>query len=233
MPGPAPELVASAAHVFVASVEAPLLDDEDRHHLERVLRLRAGEPVTVSDGVGSWRPCRFAAGGGLAPDGAVRSVAPPPYEVTVAFAPPKGDRPELIVQKLTELGADRIVPMITERTVVRWDGDRAAKQLARLARIVREAAMQSRRVRLPVLEQPTAFAAVADRPGAQLAAPGGGRVLHGRGLFLIGPEGGWSDEELRRPLSRVGLGETVLRAETAALAACALAVSVRAEMVGE
>jgi len=231
--GPDPLLVASSAHVFVAELADPVLDDDDRHHLERVLRLRDGEAVTASDGAGGWLPCRFATGGVLRPDGEIRTDAAPDYEISVAFAPPKGDRPELVVQKLTELGADRIVPLRCDRGVVHWDGARLDKQMVRLARIVREAAMQSRRTRLPVLEAPTAFAIVADRPGAVLAAPGGGRLRPGPGPFLVGPEGGWSEDELRRPLSRVGLGDTVLRAETAAIAVCALAVSARADLVGD
>ncbi len=232
--GPDPLLVGSAAHVVVERLDAPELDETDEHHLRRVLRLRPGEPVTVTDGSGGWRPCRLdASAAGLELDGDVRTVARPDGEVAIAFAPPKGDRAELIVQKLTELGADRIVPMLTERSIVRWDDDRAAAQHRRWSRIVREAAMQSRRVWLPVLEPVATFEAVATRPGAHLAAPGGRRIDGSVRLILIGPEGGWSETELRRPLSRVGLGDLVLRAETAAIAACALAVSARADLVGE
>ncbi len=229
--GPDPRLVASAAHVFVADLGAPVLGDDDRHHLLKVLRIRAGEPVTVSDGRGAWRACRMGAGGSLEPDSEVVSTPAPPYDITVAFVPPKGDRPELIVQKLTEIGVDRIVVMRSDHGVVRWDDERAAKQLVRLRRIMTEAAMQSRRSRLPVLDGPKPFEEVATTPFAVLAAPGGDPVTSAARTFLVGPEGGWSDAELRRPLSRVGLGETVLRAETAALVSCALAVSVRAELV--
>lgn len=232
MTGPDPRLVGSAAHVFVTSIEAPELGTDDRHHLERVLRLRSGDLISCSDGAGLWRLCRLVPGGGLEPVDSAVAVPEPRYEITIAFAPPKGDRPELIVQKLTELGVDRIVPMTTDRTVVRWDAERAARQLGRWQRIIHESGMQSRRVRLPVLEPITAFADMADRPGAQLAAPGGGAIGGDARLLLIGPEGGWSDDELRRPLSRVGLGDQVLRTETAALAACALAVSARATVVG-
>ena len=98
-------------------------------------------------------------------------AADPP--VTVAFAPPKGDRPEWAVQKLTELGVDRIVPLVAARSVVRWTGDRAAAPVERLRRVAREAAMQSRRAWLPVVEEPSSFAAVAARPGAALAVAGG------------------------------------------------------------
>jgi 16S rRNA (uracil1498-N3)-methyltransferase len=225
--------VGSAAHAIVVSVEAPELDDVDRHHLERVLRLRSGEIVTVTDGRGSWRTCRFGPGGALEVEGEVRLVTPHVQTVHVAFAVPKGDRPELIVQKLTEIGADRITPMSTARTVRKWEGERGAKHDARLARVVREAVMQSRRVRVPQLDPISSFDEVAGLFGAVLAAPGGGRLTAGSGPILVGPEGGWAEEELLRPLSRVSLGEHVLRSETAALVACALAVSARAALVGE
>ena len=95
---PAAELRASAAHVFVADLDAPLLDDDDRHHLERVLRLRPGEALTVADGAGAWRPCRWQAGGAVEPAGdVVREEAPSP-PVTVGFALTKGERPDWVVQ---------------------------------------------------------------------------------------------------------------------------------------
>ena len=99
-----------------------------------------GEPVVAADGAGRWVPCRVAptapAGGPRGADPARpagarrpgRDRAPAGPEVTVAFAPTKGDRPEWVVQKLTELGVDRIVPLRTARSVVRWEGDRAARR---------------------------------------------------------------------------------------------------------
>ncbi|MCU1376655.1 MAG: Ribosomal small subunit methyltransferase, partial [Actinomycetia bacterium] len=140
------------AHVFVADVAAPVLDDDDRHHLERVLRLRDGEAVTVADGRGGWRACVFVAGGSLRPEADVTHVPAPHPPIAVAFALTKGEKPETAVLKLTELGVDRIVPFAAGRSVARWDGDRAAKHVARLRKVAREAAMQSRRAHLPVVD---------------------------------------------------------------------------------
>ena len=217
------------AHVFVADLDAPELDAADRHHLERVLRLRPGEEITVSDGRGAWRPCRL--GPALEPLGAVVREPRPSPEIAVAFAVVKGERPEWAVQKLTELGVDRIVPFAAARSVVRWDGDRATRQVERLRRVAREAAMQSRRSRLPEVEEVATFADVAARSGAVLADHEGGPPALPAGPVLVGPEGGWSADELARDLPRMALGEHVLRAETAAVAVAALLGALRSGLV--
>ena len=217
----------SSAHVFVADLDAPELDPDDRHHLARVLRLRAGETVSASDGRGGWRPCTWTGDGGLALAGEIERLPRPEPTVTVAFAPVKGDRPEWVVQKLTEVGVDCIVPLSCARSVVRWEGERAVRNVERLRRVAREAAMQSRRVWLPEVADVAPFAEVADRPEAAVAEPGGEPPSLARPLVLVGPEGGWAPEELAVEAPRVGLGGTVLRAETAAMAAGVLLCALR------
>jgi len=211
-------------HAFVDDVEDPVLSADDRHHLSRVLRLRDGDALTVCDAAGRWRPASF--GDRLVASGDVVEVPPPAREVAVGFALIKSGRPELVVQKLTELGVDRILLLSAERSVVMWDEGKAAVQLNRLTRVVREAGMQSRRVRLPVLEPLRQASVVARDPTVAMAEPGGSGLDGDVGVLLIGPEGGWTEAELgdRR---RVGLGSTVLRAETAAIAAGALMVAIR------
>ncbi|HEY5096760.1 MAG TPA: RsmE family RNA methyltransferase, partial [Acidimicrobiales bacterium] len=157
----------AAAMVFVADPAAPLLTPDDAHHLLDVLRLRPGELVAVGDGSGSWSPCRVAP---VRPGRASRRADPAEVvtvdgpvarepratpEITVAFAPTKGDRPEWVVQKLTELGVDRIVPVQAARSVVRWDGERGPRAVVRLTRVAREAAAQARRAWLPEIAQVT------------------------------------------------------------------------------
>jgi len=213
----------------VADLGRPELDDGDRHHLDRVLRLRPGDLLTVGDGVGGWRHCRF--GPVLDPVDEIRTDARPLPEVAVAFAIVKGERPEWAVQKLTELGVDRIVAFTAARSVVRWDADKAARAAERLRRVAREAAMQSRRTWLPVVEAPTDFAGAADRPGAVLADPDGDSPWLAAGPVLIGPEGGWTPEEAGRSLPHMTLGPHILRSETAAMAAGALLSALRAGTV--
>jgi len=221
----------TAPHVVVADVGAPLLGGVERHHLERVRRLRAGDDVSVTDGRGSWRWCRF--GPDLVPDGDVVVDPAPAPAITVAFALVKGERPELVVQKLTELGVDRIIPFLAERSVVRWDPAKADKNLVRLRRVALEASMQSRRTWVPEVAEVTSFPAVCSLRGAAAADPGGGPPRLDRPTLLIGPEGGWSPAEQASLPPRVGLGPAVLRAETAAITGAAVLCALRSGLVAE
>lgn len=248
--------------VFVDDLEEPELTDGDVHHLHKSLRLRTGEVVLASDGRGAWRRCVVAAGPEDAGDGptprsqgrsgrpgrsdgrraaGLRLLPQGPVQVepeastllTVAFVLPKGDRPAWVVQKLTELGVDRIVPLTSARSVVRWTGDRAAMQVERLRAVAREAAMQSRRPRLPVVAEVRRFADfAADVAGtAALCQPGGPPPDLGHPCLVVGPEGGWEAEELAAVDVTVGLAPTVLRSETAAVAAGVLLGALRAGLV--
>lgn len=229
----------AAAQVLVDDLDAPGLGSDDAHHLGRVLRLRAGAEVCATDGQGGWRSTTYAGGDRLDPVGEVCHDPRPGPLLTVAFAPVKGDRPELVVQKLTEVGVDRIVPLVAARSVVRWDGDRAAKQMERLRRVAREASGQCRRLWLPEVglgtDAPLTPAALLDAlggGGTVVAEPGGGVLDAGARTVLVGPEGGWSPEELAAAdaggAGRCTLGPHVLRAETAAIVAGALLVTLRA-----
>ena len=213
-------------HVFVADLEAPALDDDDRRHLSASLRLRPGDPLTLSDGRGAWRRARF--GAEVALEGPIEIVPAATPLLTLAFALVKGGRPELVVQKLTELGVDRIIPFTAARSVVQWDDAKVRKGHARLSRVAREAAMQSRRVRLPQIDPATDFATVAALPHAVLAQRGGDPISLALPTVLVGPEGGWSDEEFAAVTGRVGLGPGVLRSETAAIATAATLTALRA-----
>jgi len=241
---PDARLVAAAAMVFVADPGSPVVEAADARHLLDVLRLRPGEPVIAADGAGAWVPCRVAGettgrGGRsepesvLVPDGdLVRGPAPSPT-ITVAFAPVKGDRPEWVVQKLTELGVDRIVPVRAHRSVVRWEGDRAERAATRLRRVAVEAAAQSRRLYVPEVLPVTPLADLAALTGDApvLAHPGGTPPTLDHRVVAIGPEGGWDETEVAGAAGLVGLGPTVLRAETAAVAAGTLLCALRSALI--
>ena len=205
----------------------------------------------ATDGRGRWTRCRYRGGGTLEVDGPVELDAAPFPALTVAFAPVKAERPEWVVQKLTELGVDRIVVLSTTRSVVRWDSGRARAVLDRLRRVATAAAAQARRVWLPEVagvvdlenledledpEDPETVSGVpgragSDRSGIALAEPGGPPPAPELTTIAVGPEGGWSPEELSSGLPTVGLSAHVLRAETAAIAAGVLLGALRAGTV--
>jgi 16S rRNA (uracil1498-N3)-methyltransferase len=227
--------VDTAAHVVVDDLDRLELAPDDAHHLGAVLRLRPGEAVGATDGRGGFLRCTWLGAGRLEPAADPLPVRPRPQPVGVAFAPVKGERTDWAVQKLAELGVDRIVLLLgTERGVVRWDPARAAAQLQRLGRVVRAAVAQSRQLWLPdVSAARWPEVAAGGRMGgpagdAALAEPGGGPLLPGLASIVVGPEGGWSERERSCwPGPTVGLGPTVLRAETAAVAAGVLLSGLR------
>lgn len=235
----------SAPHFFAGAPEpgaVVTLDGDDARHAVRSLRLGPGDRITSSDGLGGLAVCRItSAGRGVEAEVLERSVAERPTpEVAVLLAPPKGDRLSWAIQKLTEVGTDRIVLVEAARSVRRWAGERAGKALARAESVAREAAKQSRRRFLPVLEGPSPWdealeAASARGPVVLLweeARTGLASVLPGDPSALslvIGPEGGIPEEDAReaerRGASLASLGTTILRTETAALAAASVVLS--------
>ncbi len=212
-------------HVFVEDLVAPELAVDDRRHLERVLRVRPGDEITITDGADRWRSA--AMGSSIEPSGEIieRPVPEPP--ITIAVSLLKGRKLDLVVQKLTELGVDRIQLIEADRSVSRWGGDKIPRAVARMERVAREASMQSRRCRLPVLSGPIPAANLLGRDGVAAAHFDGSAPALERPTILIGPEGGWSEEELDASPQRVILGPHVLRAETAAIAAAALLIALR------
>ncbi|HSY40342.1 MAG TPA: RsmE family RNA methyltransferase, partial [Polyangia bacterium] len=166
-----------------------------------------------------------------------RTVASPAVSLTLLCAVPRGPRMDLLVQKTSELGVARIVPVVTERSVVR-PGAEAGKR-ARREKIAREAARQCGRADLPIVDPPVALAealAEPNLPARRLALFEGERTRSLRAALagaapaatalLVGPEGGFAPAELLvardAGFEAVGLGERILRVETAAIVAVAL-----------
>ena len=232
-------LRSAAGFIYVDDLAHPDPGSEDGHHLVNVLRLRPGELVIAADGNGAYVPCEIAAieqparGRGraaatgqplLVSIGEIVRTDPPVDPLAVAFAMPKGERADWTVQKLTELGIDLIVPLMSERSVVRLDQIDAEKRGARFRRIAVEAGAQSRRVHLPSIPDPLTFAEFVAGIAPSLdvlamAEPAGAPLGKDTRSILVGPEGGWSPVELQAVPTRVGMGDTILRAETAAIVA--------------
>jgi 16S rRNA (uracil1498-N3)-methyltransferase len=212
---------------------AELVGDEARH-LARVLRAAIGDAVAVFDGRGSEWPARVTA---IGRDRVGLEVGPPlappapPLPLTLAVALPKGDRQTWLVEKLTELGCGRLVPLVTTRGVA----EATPAAIERLGRAAIEACKQCGRNTLLEITPPVTLAAVlaARDPGvlAVVADPAGepfGPLLAGHAaavLALVGPEGGFTAEELAvaeaAGCRRVSLAPHILRVETAAIALAA------------
>jgi 16S rRNA (uracil1498-N3)-methyltransferase len=231
----------AAAHGFASALDDSVtLEGAPGHHLSRVRRLRSGELVTLADGQGTWRPysVTVARAGAVELDARGEPVVEPRLEpaLVVAFALTKAGKPDLTVQKLTELGVDRIVPLQSRRSVPRWGTDRAGPAIARLRRVAVDAAAQSRRARLPEVDAPKPVADLRGHPGLVLADPAGDTVAgvpeppDGEWMLVIGPEGGLDPEELSAlgAAARLRIGPNVLRAETAAIAGAAVLTARRA-----
>jgi 16S rRNA (uracil1498-N3)-methyltransferase len=219
------------------------LDGAEGHHAAVVRRLRVGEAVDLTDGRGTVASCRVSA---VSKNGlrcrvlSVRSSPAAAPRFVVVQALPKGDRGELAVELLTEIGVDEIVPWAAARCVARWQGERGAKALARWRSSAREAAKQSRRAWFPVVSPlastvdvsalltaatlPVVLHAPASTPVSSLSVPASGDVL-----LVVGPEGGLSDDEVALFAAAgaeiVRMGTSILRTSTAGVAAVAALMS--------
>jgi len=217
------------------------LTGEDRRYLTRVLRLREGAGILAIDvkglryGMTIVRVDKSQCVVELHPDrdGDVPQAA---FSLTLLQCLPKGRKIDLIIRQATEAGVSRIVPLFSERSLVR-PADEAVRQ-ARLARVAREALQQSGNARLPVIEEPRSLASLAAGPGdwgtalffheERLAAGSLHELLaeqNDRVSILVGPEGGLSPAEVDLLMAAgfrpAHLGSGVLRVETAALYAIA------------
>jgi 16S rRNA (uracil1498-N3)-methyltransferase len=229
--------------------EVVVLASEDHRYLTRVLRLGVGDSLVLFDGTGNEADADIARVGPRAVELKVRArrkVAPTGrLDVTLIQALTKGDKLDLVVQKATELGVGRIIPVTSARAVPRLDAMRALNRRARWQKIARDAARQSGRPDIPEVQPVTALEvalAAAPRDALRLVLWEGARhaplrkVLPApqaegaasppRVVLVVGPEGGFAEPEIEAARARefhvVGLGPRVVRTETAALVCLAV-----------
>jgi 16S rRNA (uracil1498-N3)-methyltransferase len=218
------------------------LTGPEHRHVGLVLRARPGDALLLFDGAGGEVEAEVIRVERTETElalGARRVVAGPVVSLTLLCAVPRGPRMDLLVQKTSELGVARIVPVVTERSVVRPDAQGADGKRARWEKIAREAARQCGRADLPVVDPPVALAealAASNLPVRRLALFEGERGLSLRAALagaepaatalLVGPEGGFAPAEMAvaraARFEAVGLGQRILRVETAAIVAVAL-----------
>ena len=217
-----------------------VLGGPEARHAVTVRRTRVGEHVELVDGTGTRLRCAVTSVGPATLTAEVKSVVHEPEpspRLVVVQALAKGDRSELAVETVTEIGADVVVPWQASRCVVQWRGDRGAKSLARWRSTALAAAKQARRARVPEVTSlaatpevaglvagaslPVVLHESASVPLSSLQVPDRGDVV-----VVVGPEGGISPEELAAfGVEPVRLGATVLRTSTAGVAACAALLS--------
>jgi len=215
------------------------LDGPEGHHAATVQRLRSGERLVLGDGSGGTAYAEvLSVGKGSVDYRVVDRLFVPAHDprLVVAQGIAKGDRGELAVQAMTEIGVDEIIPWAASRSVAQWRGDRGHKARDKWAATAREAAKQARRPWLPTIDGDP------DRTtkdiAARLASAAAGFVLHeeaaerlttatlpsqGTIVLVVGPEGGISDAErdtfTAAGATSVRLGSEVLRTSTAGVAA--------------
>jgi 16S rRNA (uracil1498-N3)-methyltransferase len=219
------------------------LDQPEAHYLGHVLRLKRGDRLVVFNGRGAERDATvdvLQRHGATLTLGTSRAALPDsPLELTLIQALPKADAMDLIVQKITELGVRTLVPVYTDFSVVKLDAERSERRVEHWRKIARSACEQCGRHRPPHIEPPAALATAlealpagpdrlalqpfASRTLAEQAAPAHGLVV------AVGPEGGFGAADRQRldaaQFVPVALGPRVLRAETAAMAVCAVVQS--------
>ncbi|MEE4175027.1 MAG: 16S rRNA (uracil(1498)-N(3))-methyltransferase [Xanthomonadales bacterium] len=225
------------------------LEERTGHYLHRVLRLRPGDGLVLFNGDGFDYAAELLAG----PRDPTRvrvntrlpAVAEPELEVVLVQAVGKGDRMDTALQKSTELGVSAVQPVFTERTEVRLSGERLEKRQAHWRGVLIAACEQSGRARLPELRTALSLDDWLASPPAShrlVLAPGAERALasvqpRGGVEIVIGPEGGFSESELRRlalgGCLPVALGPRILRTETAGPAALAVLQAIAGDFAAD
>lgn len=220
------------------------LPEPAAQHLLRVLRLREGDACVLFNGDGNDYPARVTVAGKRGGEVEILGSEPvdneSPLRITLVQGIARGEKMDLVLQKATELGVDRIVPVNSERSEVKLDGERLERRVAHWRAVLASACEQCGRARLPRLDAPVALASVGgllDPGGLRLTLdPQGAHALPGLAprlpadgsgtvVVAVGPEGGWAPRDRDR-LQAAGfeglrLGPRVLRTETAGLAAIA------------
>lgn len=228
---------------FAPDKKSLTLSAEETRHARDVLRLQSGDEIFVFDGLGREFQCLLQTILRSEAEVSVTAEVAParpesPLNLSLAIALLKGEKFDLVIQKATELGVKRIVPLDTERGDVRLrDGDSSQKRLTRWRRIALESAKQTGRAYLPEIDAPLALTSAggnngivlmfSEREGKSLSEATKGLDPRATEIIaVVGPEGGWTDNEIefarKSAWEIVTLGGRTLRAETAGITVVAL-----------
>ena len=229
---------------FSANGAFVTLDSTETQHLRNVLRLSPEDELFVFDGKGNEYRCRLVAFGPSSSTAdiieQVKFQTQPEFVLTLAVALLKGDKFDLVVQKATELGVQKVIPVITQRADVKIrNQDESDRKVTRWQRIAQEAMKQCGRAHAMEIENPIDFAHLvsasgnhelrllfAERDGVSLEGAWASGHEPAQITAMVGSEGGWTDDEIRQARQEgwniVTLGGRTLRAETAAIVVAAL-----------
>lgn len=233
---------------------------DDAHHIMKVMRSGIGDEFICSNGSDREVLVRITAmDKGMVDAEIIRELpmeSEAAVEVWIAQSLPKGDKLETVIQKCTELGAARIVPFVSERTVVQYDAKKEAKRLERWQKIAKEAAEQSHRNRVPAIDAPISWKRLIElcgsfdlallcyekesglklRPLLAQSLAGAAAGEPKRVLAIVGPEGGFTEKEAAEAVAAgchsVSLGKRILRTETAGMACLTCILYESGEMGG-
>lgn len=225
------------AHVPQLRSGPMMLGGAQAHHVRGVLRLGVGDPLELFDDAGSTAQVRIIECRGQSVRVQVNEIRrrhDNPMQLTIASAIPKGARADWMVEKLSELGVERFAPLLAERSVVAPQG---SNKMQRWVRLAKEAARQSQRSGVMQIAEPCELPSFLRKCGEEAAAmlhlstipdapPLGAEPAQTPLVILVGPEGGWTDGEIKlfdeAHVRAVRLTPTILRTETAAVAAAAV-----------
>lgn len=217
---------------LIVGAEA-MLPEALAHRLQTVLRVRVGESIRLFDGSGNEHLAqltKLTKSGGFALIGERLDCAPEsPLAITLGQGICRGEKMDLVIQKATELGVARIVPLDSERVEVRLEGDRLTRRIEHWQQVAISAAEQSGRGVVPTVSAPKTLVEFAGAGALVLDPTAAGRVVGLPAMttvsLIVGPEGGLAEREVElaigRGASALGLGPRILRTETAGLAAIA------------
>jgi len=211
-------------HIVVDDLDTVHLSPKNKHHLLKVRRFRPGQKVTITDGNGFWQECELGYDS-LLKLGERQFTNSLSGEITICLAMTKSGKPELVTQKLTELGVGSIRFFFAQRSIPKWDANKISKNLEKLTIVSKQALAQSKGVWLPRVEIGRTFAELVAEEGMFMADRTGEPVSSNVQKIMIGPEGGWDESEYQSPVSKIQLHNLNLRAETAAIVAAAKIVS--------
>ncbi|MFL0810463.1 MAG: 16S rRNA (uracil(1498)-N(3))-methyltransferase [Agarilytica sp.] len=214
------------------------LDAEASHHILKVLRMDVGRPLTIFNGDGDQHTGSISRINGKSAVVILQNVETlpniPEIDIEIAIGMSKGDRLEWVIQKATELGAAKIVPLFTERCEIKLNAERAEKKLTSWKQVAISACEQSQRNVLPNISAPTKLADYLEKCHSDVKF-----IMHHRSekslqsiskpnsaAILIGPEGGLSDNEIKlaqaRGFAPLKIGPRIMRTETAPLSALSI-----------